>query len=180
MNSEYMTIKEFATKAGVSTQYVYKQIRDGKLDKYLEIVDGKRYLNPEALKKIGKQKNDNQKTTNEQPIVSFLQDQLGEKDRQIAELQNSLARAQELLRTEQNIRYAVEKRLLLLEERQAAGAEEPSGEAKEAVTDDSGAITEASEDQKQNNIQRYTNPIAKTVENEHVSFWRRLWKTIRG
>ena len=47
MNSEYLTIKEFANKAGVSAQYVYKQIRDGKLTEYSEIIDGKRYLKPE-------------------------------------------------------------------------------------------------------------------------------------
>lgn len=182
MNSEYLTIKEFANKAGVSAQYVYKQIRDGKLTEYTEIIDGKRYLKPEALEKIGKQKHDNKESTNEQTIVSFLQDQLNAKDKQIAELQTALQRSQELLKREQDIIAVTQKRLLLLEGDQAAGAEEPTGEAEEAVTGDSGAVTEASggADQEQNDRQTSRKPTAEHIEKRRLSFWDRIKAAIRG
>lgn len=182
MNSEYLTIKEFANKAGVSAQYVYKQIRDGKLTEYTEIIDGKRYLKPEALEKIGKQRHDNKESTNEQTIVSFLQDQLNAKDKQIAELQTALQRSQELLKREQDIIAVTQKRLLLLEGDQAAGAEEPTGEAEEAVTGDSGAVTEASggADQEQNDRQTSRKPTAEHIEKRRLSFWGRIKAAIRG
>lgn len=181
MNSEYLTVKVFANKAGVSTQYVYKQIRDGKLSQYTENIDGKLFLKPEALEKVGKQKHDNQKSTNEQPIVSFLQDQLIEKDRQIAELQTALQRSQELLRTEQNIRYAVEKRILLLEGQQAAGADKTTVEAEKADTGDSGAVTGDSGSTDQNESTRPNVERAGIADSEeHETFWRRIWKTFRG
>ena len=191
MNSDYMAIKEFAKKAGVSTQYVYKQIRDGRLTEYIEIIDGKKFLNPEALEKIGKQKKGNQKQTDEQPLVSFLQDQLNAKDKQIAELQMALQRSQELLKREQDIRLVTEKRLMMLEEQQETEAEEPSGETEKAVTDSSGV---GRTDSKQDNWRRssdqsggeaekeqiHQNGSTEHVEKGRISIWKRFWGTIRG
>ena len=191
MNSDYMTVKEFAKKAGVSSQYVYKQIRDGKLTKYIEIIDGKKFLKSEALEKIGKQKNDNQKQTNDQPLVSFLQDQLNAKDKQIAELQMALQRSQELLKREQDIRLVTEKRLMMLEEQRETEVEEPSGETEKAVTDSSEVDKT---DPKQDNWRRssdqsggeaekeqiHQNGATEHVEKGRISLWKLFWGTIRG
>jgi len=189
MNGQYLTIKEFSKKAGVSPQYVYKEIRDGKLTQYTEIVDGKKVLKPEALEIIGKRKHDNKNSTNDQSIVSLLRDQLNEKDRQIEELhtelqrsQELLQRSQELLKREQDIRIVTEKRLLLLEGQQIEEPEETTSKAEKAVTDDSKAVTGASgrADQGQNNGRRRKNPIDKQVGKRSVTFWDRFRRGRRG
>jgi len=47
-NKEYLTIKEYATIKGCSTQFVYKAIKD-KLADYVEVIDGKKYLKISVL-----------------------------------------------------------------------------------------------------------------------------------
>lgn len=183
MNSENLTIKQFAKKAGVSTQYVYKQIREGKLTEYTEIVDGKKYLKPEALEKIGKQKQDNQIQTNEQTIVSFLQEQLKEKDRQIAELQEMLKQSQELLRIE---KVTTERRILMLEEQITEQTDGNTAKAEEAFTGQSEADSGRSEKTESvaggaDRNRSETNPKGlKQTKQKPETFWKRLQKAIRG
>ena len=181
MNSEYMTVKQFAKQAGVTTQYVYKQIRDGKLDKYVEIVDGKRLLNPEALNKFSKHEHVNETSTSEQTIVLFLQDQLKEKDKQIADLQEMLKQSQELLKVEQNIRYITERRILAIEGQNAAGAEETTTETEEAVTGEIRTATEPIRtDPDQPEELKQHNTTDSAVVTRHSGILQRIWKGIRG
>lgn len=52
MKKEYLSIKEYAEIRGSSTSAVYKRL-DGSLQPYLEMVDGKKMLKIEVLKKEG-------------------------------------------------------------------------------------------------------------------------------
>lgn len=103
---EYISIKEFATAAGVSQQAIYKQLNN-KLKPYLKEIDGKKMLNISALE-LFKKKEDT--TTVEQQLINMLQTELNRKNEQIAELQK-------LLDQEQQLRMVEHKRVLELEQK---------------------------------------------------------------
>lgn len=111
-NQEYITVKEFAKRAGISVQAVYQNI-DKKLKPYLELIDGKKMLNIQALQDIygvPEIKDDEQEVDNE--LISFLKDQLEVKDRQITELQK-------LLDQQQQLTLKTQIRLEMLEQKEA-------------------------------------------------------------
>lgn len=54
-NSEYISVAEFAKRAGVSRQLVYKRI-DNELTEFCQLVDNKKMLNIRALELFQKQK----------------------------------------------------------------------------------------------------------------------------
>lgn len=109
MEKEYLSIKEFATAAGVSQQAIYKQLNN-KLKTYLKVVDNKKMLEKSALSLFMKEEKSNGV---EQQLINMLQTELNEKNKQIAELQKLLDQAQRL--------HAAEKqRVLELEDKMAA------------------------------------------------------------
>ncbi|MDR3046767.1 MAG: hypothetical protein LBU51_04015 [Bacteroidales bacterium] len=109
--SEYISIKEFATRAGVTTQAIYQRI-DKDLQSYFKIVGNKKCLNISALEMFSLKQDDKQPQDNLQTVdnslVSTLQEtlkvltaQLEVKDIQISELNERLKEAQELNRNNQ-------------------------------------------------------------------------------
>lgn len=90
-DQEYICIKEFAVRAGVSPQAIYKRLNqvDNQLNNYIKPVGNQRMLNIQALHDIYGIEVDNQN----QPVVNFnqpdqikmLQDQLNVKDQQLRE-----------------------------------------------------------------------------------------------
>lgn len=99
--TEYLTIKEFATAANVSTQRIYQRLAKD-LQPFCKTENGKKYLSAEGLKLFGKEdiqadlQSDNQALTNTlQETIEALREQLTVKDNQIAELQAALRTAQE-------------------------------------------------------------------------------------
>lgn len=99
MDQQYITIKEFATRAGISTQAVYKKLNKS-LQPYLKIVDGKKMLNIKGLELFGKKEEYNQV---EQQIVNLLQNELKQlneeltaKNKQIEALSKALDQSQRL------------------------------------------------------------------------------------
>jgi len=48
MNEEYLSVEEFAAAANVSQQAIYKQIK-GRLEPYVEYIQGKRMIKKEAI-----------------------------------------------------------------------------------------------------------------------------------
>lgn len=106
MQKEYLTVSQFAKKVGVSPQYVYKQLNEGKLSEYVEMVDGKKRIRSEALDTF--QKKAKKEQTTEQQLIAILREQLQSKDRQIEELQA-------IVKAEQSLRYSAESRLLAIE-----------------------------------------------------------------
>lgn len=99
MVDQYVSIKEFAARAGVSPQSVYKRLNQvgNQLSNYIKPVGNQRMLNIRALQDVYGIEVDNQNQPVEQPVVNFsqpdqmqdqikmLQDQLGIKDQQLRE-----------------------------------------------------------------------------------------------
>lgn len=96
-DQEYISIKDFAERAGVSPQSVYKRLNQvgNQLINYIKPVGNQRMLNIQALQDIYGIQIDNQNQPVEQPVVNFsqpmqdqirmLQDQLNIKDQQLRE-----------------------------------------------------------------------------------------------
>ena len=95
MNKEYLSISEFADKAGVSPQAIYKRLSTD-LKEYLTVLNGRKVLNIEALQ-LFIDKEEKQPINNElQQVVELLKEQLKAKDEQIQRLQNALELQQQL------------------------------------------------------------------------------------
>lgn len=120
MEKEYISIKEFASRVGVSQQAIYKQLNN-KLKKHLTEVEGKKMLDISALKIFEKKQNESkveQQLNNK--LLDMLQAELEAKDKQIAELQK-------LLDQEQQLRMVEHKRVLELEQKEQEAAKEQNG-----------------------------------------------------
>lgn len=119
--SEYISIKEFAKRVGVTPQAVYKQL-DNKLKPYCQVVDGKKALQIKALE-LFENNLFNQPIDNEfASIVNLLKGQLAEKDKQleakdkqIEALTEALQKAQQITDQAQHLQANSEQRLLALQ-----------------------------------------------------------------
>ena len=144
MDKEYLSIKELADLAGVSTQSVYKLLK-GKLAKYEITVNGKRKIRSAALREVYGKPDPDEKTeeaqdvSTEKQLIAILQEQLRAKDKQIEELQS-------IVKAEQSFRYAAEQRIALLEARSEEPNEEPIESAKTDSEVESHSVTQGTED----------------------------------
>jgi predicted DNA-binding protein YlxM (UPF0122 family) len=98
---EYLTIAEFAERAGVSKQAVYQRLNKG-LKEYSRVVDGVKMLDLRALEELyGKEpeqgieqeidKDSKVNSQENQDVIKALLEQLNVKDQQIADLNARLA-----------------------------------------------------------------------------------------
>jgi hypothetical protein len=108
---EYISIAEFARRAGVTPQAVYKQLNnqvDNQLSTYVKIHNGKKRIHIKALElflstgvnRVDNQFNnqvdnfsqpvDNQVDNQTNQVIDFLKDQIKRKDIQIEQLQDDL------------------------------------------------------------------------------------------
>lgn len=137
MSDRYLSIKDFATAAGVSVQSVYKRLNqvDNSLNQYSTQVDGKKMLNIQALQDIygieveqpvEQPLNLNIKPdlTGENDIykallqqLDILQEQLQVKDQQISDLNSRLQDSLNLLDQQQKLTAVAEQKILQLEQR---------------------------------------------------------------
>lgn len=134
---EYISIKEFAKRAGVSVQSIYKRLNglNNPLNQYIKLVENQKMLNISALEEIygieveqpiqpihsthstpstphsisEKDKKTETKSETVSDLVSILEKELGAKNEQIAHLQK-------LLDQEQQLRMISEQKLLQIEE----------------------------------------------------------------
>lgn len=125
MESEYLSVKEFAAAAGVSVQSVYQRLNKS-LKPYLKVENGVKSIDSKALKDLyGKDleqgfkgefkdveqgfKGSEQKEgdTSEQ-VIELLRDELQKKDDQIAKLMTLLDQEQKLRAVDQQ-KYLEEK-----------------------------------------------------------------------
>lgn len=101
---DFVPVKEFARRAGVSAQAIYQRI-DKDLKKYCKEVDGKKMLDTSALQlfslKANEKEVDNGLIKTLQDTLTVLSSQLESKDRQITELNKRLAEANELNKNNQ-------------------------------------------------------------------------------
>lgn len=99
MESQYITIKEFARRAGVSTQAIYQRL-DKDLQAYLQVIDNRKKLDIKGLelflKKEEQQEPDKDLIKTLQDTINLLGRQLAEKDKQIEELHRFLDQQQQL------------------------------------------------------------------------------------
>lgn len=96
---EYISIAEYATLKGISKQAVYKSLTT-KLKEYVEVVEGRKMLRAEALQPLHQPHSTQHLNNVKQPkvetvengkddLISFLKEQIKEKDKQIEKLQES-------------------------------------------------------------------------------------------
>jgi len=106
MKEEFLTISEFAKRAGVSRPTIYSKL-DNELSSYCKVVKGKKVINSKALAFFGVKESVKNFTDNESllQMVSVLQSQtemlkgqLEVKDRQIESLNERLAETSQSLR----------------------------------------------------------------------------------
>lgn len=94
-------VKEFAERAGVSQQAVYKQLNT-RLKPYVELVEGRKLIAEQALfeiygievKQTSNQENNqphNPSSTENNPLYDILREELTAKNRQIEQLQSQVA-----------------------------------------------------------------------------------------
>ena len=94
MNDQYISVKEFSERAGISVQAVYKQLNK-RLKPYLTMVDGIRMLDIKGLEEVyGKSVEHKVEQKVDEKLLNQLIAQLGEKDRKINELHRLLANTQ--------------------------------------------------------------------------------------
>lgn len=118
MNGKYISIPEFAKRAGVSKQSVYQRSQ-GVLKKYVKESQGQKVINIKALEEVYGIKLDQDLTADSQvektvdaAVIELLKNELAAKDRQIEKLQD-------LLDHEQQLHAATVQRLTVLEQRYA-------------------------------------------------------------
>lgn len=155
MIDEWITVKEFAERADISVQAVYKQLNK-RLKPYLTVMNGTKMLNIKALKEVYEKTEDEPiKPKVDERLLNQLIAQLEEKDRQINELHRLLANTQmqltESLHTVQ-----------MLEDRQKAEQQE---EQKEQEVE-----PDPTEDEE-------IKPVSteSTEKNEKKAWWKRLF-----
>ncbi|MFV0391149.1 MAG: hypothetical protein ACK5KP_04580 [Paludibacteraceae bacterium] len=105
-NNEYISVSEFAKRANVSKQSVYKRLNN-KLTKYVKLIDGKKMLNIQGLKLYEQAE---KKSTNEQFIEQLLS--------QVNYLKNQNNRLSDMLENEQKLHAMTQSKLYALESKE--------------------------------------------------------------
>lgn len=98
---EYISVSDFADRAGCSKQAVYQQLNK-KLKPYVKVIDGKKTINSKALREVyGKEiQPESQSVVKEvdqelnKELIAELRDQLAKKDQEIEKLLRMLEREQ--------------------------------------------------------------------------------------
>lgn len=123
---EYITIAEFAEKAGVSKQAIYQRLNKG-LKEYFKVIDGVKMLNISALEELyGKEpeqgieqeidKDSKVNSQENQDVIKALLEQLRAKDQQIADLNERLADEQKSHGRTQMLLVEKEHQLQMIED----------------------------------------------------------------
>ena len=125
MGAEYLSIKDFAKRAGVSQQAIYKQV-ERKLNNYVKMVENQKMIDIRALQEVYGveveqpiqpkiepveqpiQPNFDSILSQNQQMIDMLKEQLEAKDKQIENLQK-------LLDQEQHLNAMNHEKILLLE-----------------------------------------------------------------
>lgn len=100
MSNEYISVSEFAKRAGLSKQAIYKRLSTD-LTTYVKIVDGRKMLKSSALEHI-KPKHECNQSVNQTTIdllkktIEMLEKELAAKDKQIDALQQMVDQEQKL------------------------------------------------------------------------------------
>lgn len=149
MSENYLTVKEFSRKAGVSVQSLYQRL-ETTLKPYLKIVKGKKYIETRALKEIynidleqdTKQEYQDIKQENKQEYqeikqdikediktytdtLKLLQDTLDTLKEQLKQKDEQIKELNKALDQEQKLHAMTQQKVLELEEKKADVEEPP-------------------------------------------------------
>lgn len=128
MTDEWISVKEFAERAGVSVQAVYKQLNK-RLKPYLTVMNGTKMLNIKALEEVyGKTEDEPIKPKVDERLLNQLIAQLEEKDRQIKEKDRQISELHRLLASKDMQLIECLHTVQMLEDRQNAEQQEEQKE----------------------------------------------------
>jgi hypothetical protein len=108
----YLSVKEFAKIAGVSTQRIY-QMLDNNLQKFCKLFGKSKKINIAALQIFGKslQVGSNCDSNNNPLVIKALLEQIEKKDKQLANKDNQIFELQNILKSMQEQQPALTKSL---------------------------------------------------------------------
>lgn len=121
MEKEYLSIKEFADRANVSQQSIYKRIanKNDSLYPFLKIINRKKYICVSALLSIYNIDNENpQPKQEDKNIIEILEKEIESKNKQIETLLNQLTEAHTLINQQQQLHLLDKQKIKELEESQ--------------------------------------------------------------
>ena len=126
MKEEFLTISEFAKRAGVSRQAIYKRL-DGDLQPWLTVDNGKKLINSKALELFADNQNVNQVYSNEtlSRMVSMLEKELDIKNKQIDTLNHQVEELNDRLK-ESHILIGRQQELQAISEKKEEAPAEPA------------------------------------------------------
>ena len=139
--NELLTVQQFADAAGISKQAVYKAINN-QLKPFVQLVDGKKMLQRKALQEVYGLSVEQPLTNRVNPLnitLQMLQQQLEEKDRQLAAKDLQIKElTDELAKEREHSRGTTDKLALLADQAQklhAIGQLQPPAEEVEEPAD---------------------------------------------
>lgn len=146
MMDEWITVKEFSERAGISVQAVYKQLNK-RLKPYLTVMNGTKMLNIKALEEVyGKTEDEPIKPKVDERLLNQLIAQLEEKDRQINDLHRLLAsKDMQLIECLHTVQMLEDKQKAEQQEEQKEQAVEPDRTEDEEIKPVSTESTEKHE-----------------------------------
>lgn len=165
MMDEWISVKEFSERAGISVQAVYKQLNK-KLKPYLTVMNGTKMLNIKALEEVyGKteqQETQPVKQEMNEKLLNQLLNQLEEKDRQINEKDRQISELHRLLASKDMQLTECLHTVQMLEDKQKAEQQE---EQKEQEVE-----PDPTEDEE-------IKPVStdSTEKNEKKPWWKRIF-----
>lgn len=174
-DQQYISVKDFASAAGVSQQAVYKALNK-RLKPYFKLINGQKMLDIKALGDIygipcvekDEQGIKQDYKGNDKLLINLLMEQIKVKDKHIADLHDLLNHEQQLLMMAQN-------KIALLEQKQAES--EASQVHENQSEDHRQADPEPAENQ---NIVEQSEQEYNLFEPEQMSIWGRVKKFFKA
>lgn len=181
---EYITIAEFAERAGVSKQAVYQRLNKG-LKEYSRVVDGVKMLDLRALEELyGKElgqgieqeidKDSKANGQENQDVIKALLEQLNVKDQQIADLNARLADEQRNHGRTQLLLIEREHQLQMIEDQRKEQEERKSQEEGEQAKGD--PMGKEPGKQEEEMIDLFCDEDYPPRKDENPRKWWQFWK----
>ena len=160
MDNEYLSIKDFASRAGVSPQAIYQRLNKD-LKPFLETRNGKKVLSVQALpeNRIKEKSRIYQSSENKDILINTLLNQLETKDQQIQALTDALTAEQRL--------HAEARQQIRLLQGTAPGAAQDSTSAQDPAPDEAEEATPKQETEPEQ--------FAQEEHKKKSSWWHRFW-----
>lgn len=110
MSNEYISVSEFAKRAGLSKQAIYKRLSTD-LSMYMKVVDGRKMLKSSALEHI-KSKQEYNQSVNQTDTIDLLKKTIEMLEKELAAKDKQIDALQQMVDQEQKLHAATAQRLL--------------------------------------------------------------------